>query len=127
MAPARIDTPSTEEDSCFSPVNGHFNGVNGGGDGAHTAPIEDKLEPIVIVGMDLRFPQDATSPEEFWEMLSKGRSAMSPVPETRWDVNAFYHPDPEGQELYVLTSASRRDRVLAGGTPSYHSLANTAL
>jgi hypothetical protein len=95
MAPARIDTPSTEEDSCFSPVNGHFSGVNGDGDGAHTAPIEDKLEPIVIVGMDLRFPQDATSPEEFWEMLSKGRSAMSPVPETRWNVNAFYHPDPE--------------------------------
>jgi hypothetical protein len=68
MAPGiTIPTPSSEEDSCFSPINPHFSGINAHQNGA----INDKLEPIAIVGMDLRFPQDANGPEEFWEMLNK--------------------------------------------------------
>lgn len=50
----------------------------------------DKLDPIAIVGLALRFPQDATSPEAFWQMLLEGRSALTDVPQDRYRVDAFY-------------------------------------
>ena len=53
------------------------------------------MEDIAIVGFSLRFPRDAVSPEAFWKMLSEGRSAATEVPESRFNINAFYHPDPD--------------------------------
>ena len=50
-------------------------------------------EPIAIVGFSMRFPQDATSSQGFWRMLCQGRSAMTEVPENRFNLKAFYHPD----------------------------------
>lgn len=51
------------------------------------------LEPVVIVGFSLKFPEEATSSEAFWEMLDEGRCAMSDFPKDRLDIEAFYHPD----------------------------------
>lgn len=51
---------------------------------------DDKLEPIAIIGLSLRFPQDATSPTGLWDMLMDGRSARSDVPKDRFNVDAFY-------------------------------------
>ena len=53
------------------------------------------MEDIAIVGFSLRFPQDAVSSESFWTMLLQGRSAATEVPESRFNINAFYHPDPD--------------------------------
>lgn len=53
------------------------------------------MEDIAIIGFSLRFPQDAVSPESFWNMLTEGRSAATEVPESRFNINAFYHPDPD--------------------------------
>ena len=53
------------------------------------------MEDIAIIGFSLRFPQDAVSPESFWDMLMEGRSAVTEVPESRFNINAFYHPDPD--------------------------------
>ncbi len=50
-------------------------------------------EPIAIVGIGCRFP-GADGPEEFWRLLSGGADATSDVPADRWDVDAFYNPDP---------------------------------
>lgn len=58
----------------------------------------DKLEPIAVTGFSLKFPQDATSPEGFWQMMLHGRSAMTDVPKDRWNVDAFYHPDSDRQD-----------------------------
>ena len=55
----------------------------------------EKLESIAIVGLALKFPKDATNPENFWQTLIEGRSAMTEVPNDRWNIDAFYHPDPE--------------------------------
>ena len=52
------------------------------------------MEDIAIIGFSLRFPQDAVSAESFWNMLDEGRSAATEVPETRFNIDAFYHPDP---------------------------------
>ena len=53
------------------------------------------MEDIAIIGFSLRFPQDAVSSESFWKMLVEGRSAATEVPEHRFNIDAFYHPDPD--------------------------------
>ena len=62
----------------------------------------DKLEPIAIIGLSLKFPQDATSPALFWKMLMEGRCAMGEVPEDRWNHASFYHPDSERKDAVCL-------------------------
>ena len=56
---------------------------------------EDALEPLAIVGMAFEFPQNATTEESFWDILSKGRSAHTEFPPDRMNVDSFYHPDKD--------------------------------
>jgi myxalamid-type polyketide synthase MxaE and MxaD len=51
-------------------------------------------EPIAIVGLACRLP-GAPNPAAFWELLRRGGDAIGEVPPDRWDVDAFYDPDPE--------------------------------
>ncbi|MGV9970169.1 SDR family NAD(P)-dependent oxidoreductase [Nocardia beijingensis] len=51
-------------------------------------------DPIVIVGMSCRFPGGVRTPEDFWELLWQGRDAITEVPPQRWDIDAYYDPDP---------------------------------
>lgn len=55
----------------------------------------DKFEPLAIIGLDTRFPQEATTTEKLWEFLLRARSAMTRFPPERLNAEAFYHPDPE--------------------------------
>ena len=55
---------------------------------------QDSLEPIAIIGLSIKFPQEATSAEDFWKMLVCGRSALTEVPPDRFNIDAFYHEDP---------------------------------
>lgn len=59
--------------------------------------MEDKLEPIAIIGMSCRFPGDADSIDGFWEVLSKRRSAWSEVPKDRFNAEAYFHPSSDRQ------------------------------
>ncbi|MFN6011015.1 MAG: beta-ketoacyl synthase N-terminal-like domain-containing protein [Microcystis sp.] len=54
-----------------------------------------KNEPIAIIGMGCRFPGGANSPEAFWELLSRGKEAIVPVPSQRWDAEAYYDENPD--------------------------------
>jgi acyl transferase domain-containing protein/acyl carrier protein len=51
-------------------------------------------EPIAVVGMGCRFP-GAANLEQFWELLSSGKDAVTEVPRDRWDVDACYDADPQ--------------------------------
>src|SRR5690349_21490156 len=50
-------------------------------------------EAIAVVGLSCRFP-GADSPQEFWNLLSEGRDAVTEVPSERWDIEEYYDPDP---------------------------------
>jgi phthiocerol/phenolphthiocerol synthesis type-I polyketide synthase B len=41
-------------------------------------------EPIAVIGLGCRFPGGVHGPEEFWQFLSEGRSAVSQMPVDRW-------------------------------------------
>lgn len=51
--------------------------------------------PIAVIGMSCRLPGDASNPHKLWDLCSEGRSAWSVVPAEKFNVDAFYHPDPE--------------------------------
>ncbi len=62
---------------------------------ATVASLErDRNEPIAVTGMACRFP-GAADPAAFWDLLSRGRDAISEVPRDRWDIDAYYDSDPE--------------------------------
>ncbi len=51
--------------------------------------------PIAIIGMGAKFGGTATSPSKLWDMVAERRSAWSPIPKDRFDVNSFYHADKD--------------------------------
>ncbi len=51
------------------------------------------MEDIAIVGIACRFPGGAKDSDTFWQLLREGVDAISVVPASRWDVNAFYDPN----------------------------------
>jgi acyl transferase domain-containing protein len=55
----------------------------------------DKMEPMAIIGMATKFPQEATSNENLWSFLLRARSAYTPFPKDRINADGHYHPDPE--------------------------------
>ncbi|KAK8087553.1 hypothetical protein PG997_002514 [Apiospora hydei] len=54
----------------------------------------DKTTPIVIIGMNLKFPGDAVSAQAFWELVMSARNVSKEIPADRFNIDAFYHPDP---------------------------------
>src|SRR4051812_13484466 len=51
-------------------------------------------EPVAVVGISCRFPGGVNGPEEFWKLLENGTDAVREIPTDRWDVDAYYDPDP---------------------------------
>lgn len=63
------------------------------------------MEDIAIVGLGLRFPGDATSPEELWKVLEGGESQWSEFPKNRLNIDGYYHPGGDRQGSVSFTSA----------------------
>jgi len=50
---------------------------------------------LAIVGMSFRFPGGAASASSYWAFLNSGRSAIRETPRERFDIDAWYSPDPD--------------------------------
>ena len=58
------------------------------------ATEQARTEAIAIVGIGCRFPGGVADPEAYWQLLSSGHNPITEVPSDRWDVYAYYDPDP---------------------------------
>ena len=63
---------------------------------------------IALVGLALRFP-GADDADTFWRLLADGRDAVVEVPRDRFDIDAWYDPNPEtlGQDLRATRGPHR--------------------
>ena len=59
-----------------------------------TFAVETATAPIAVVGIGCRFPGGINGPDEYWDFLANKRSGIREVPADRWNVDAFYSPDP---------------------------------
>jgi acyl transferase domain-containing protein/NADPH:quinone reductase-like Zn-dependent oxidoreductase len=66
-------------------------------------------DPIVIVGLSFRLPTDVSTDEDFWQMLQEGRSASGPVPNQRFSLERYWHPNADRH-------GSVRQMCLSGGS-----------
>jgi acyl transferase domain-containing protein/NADPH:quinone reductase-like Zn-dependent oxidoreductase/NAD(P)-dependent dehydrogenase (short-subunit alcohol dehydrogenase family)/SAM-dependent methyltransferase/acyl carrier protein len=67
-------------------------------------------EPIAVIGMSCRVP-GAANPAEFWELLRDGRDAMGQVPPDRFDIDAYFDPDPAKPGKIAAREAGFIDEV----------------
>lgn len=62
---------------------------------AARAQLEAVAEPIAIIGTACRFPGGANDTQAFWQLLTNGVDAIAQIPSDRWDVEAYYDPNPD--------------------------------
>jgi acyl transferase domain-containing protein/acyl carrier protein len=75
------------------------------------APAGQYSEPVAIVGVGLRFPGGSTCLEEFEEFLRAGGSGIGPLPEDRWDVEAFTARGEDDKGKIRATAGGYLDRI----------------
>ncbi len=68
-------------------------------------------EPIAVVGMACRFPGGCDTPDAYWSLLREGRSGIREVPKDRWDIDAYYDPDPDAKGKIYTRYGGYIDRI----------------
>jgi len=53
-----------------------------------------RSEPLALIGIGCRLPGGVRSMEDYWQLLSNGVDAITPIPASRWDGQSYYDPDP---------------------------------
>lgn len=54
-------------------------------------------DDVAVIGLGVRFPGKATSPEKLWEVLCRGESQWSEFPSDRLNIDGYYHPSGDRQ------------------------------
>ncbi len=67
-------------------------------------------EPIAIIGIGCRLP-GASNPQEFWQLLCDGVDAITEIPKTRWDLDAYYNADPAAPHKMSTRWGGFLDRI----------------
>lgn len=47
----------------------------------------DKVKPIAIIGINLKFPGEAVSPQLFWDLILKARNVSKEIPADRFNID----------------------------------------
>ena len=83
-----------------------------------------EVMPIAIVGMSCRFPGGTNNLQDMRRLCMEGISPWSEIPKTRFNVDAFYHPNAERIDSVssVFTGTSDLPNVLQMNVKSGHFL-----
>lgn len=96
--------PALSNGSTPHDIKANCNQVNGAGSGRPhingEAPSHSQM-PIAICGMALRLPGGVQTPQQYWDFLVEGKDGRIKVPESRYNISAFY--DPSGKPATVPT------------------------
>lgn len=82
-------------------------------------------DPMAIVGLAFRLPSDVASDDEFWSMLQEGRSATGPVPNDRFSLDRYWHPNPDRHGACSTKNAYFLDRDMANFDAPFFSMTST--
>ncbi|MCW7538530.1 SDR family NAD(P)-dependent oxidoreductase [Aquabacterium sp. A7-Y] len=52
-------------------------------------------EPIAIIGVGCRFPGGVANTADYWDLLRHARSGIADMQHERWNMSAWFDPDPE--------------------------------
>ncbi|KAJ3467283.1 hypothetical protein MRS44_004847 [Fusarium solani] len=81
------------------------------------------MDDIAVVGIGLRFPGDASSPEELWKVLERGESQWSEFPKDRLNIDGYYHPGGDRQGSISFRGAHFLNGDFAAFDASFFSVA----
>ncbi len=63
-------------------------------------------DAIAVIGIGCRFPGGVSSPGDFWKIVRDKIDTVTLIPPDRWDVDAFYDPDPTAPgKMYTKSGA----------------------
>lgn len=66
--------------------------------------------PVAVVGIGCRFP-GANGLAQFWQLLSGGRDAITEVPASRYDIDAYHDPRPGTPNRIVSRGGGFLDQI----------------
>ncbi len=61
--------------------------------GEHPLTEQAEFTPLAIIGIGNIFPQ-AENVMQFWQNIRDGVDAITDIPDTHWDTNTLYNPEP---------------------------------
>jgi hypothetical protein len=94
--------PGSTTSSSDAPSTDGYTAITSAHDGERcdefpeVTPI-DIIEPLAIVGLSLKFPEDATDADSFWDMLMSGRNVSTEFPKDRLNIDSFNDPKHDRQ------------------------------
>lgn len=69
-----------------------LDGLPPAGSTANMAPSpHPSFSPIAIVGMGMRLPGGIHDAESYWDLLVNGRTTRTPIPKSRFDMDAWHN------------------------------------
>lgn len=55
--------------------------------------MNQKNEPIAIIGMGCKFPGNGNNPDQFWNSILERKDSITEIPKDRWNINRYYDPN----------------------------------
>ena len=65
---------------------------------------KSNMQPVAVVGISCHFPGSINNLQDFSDFCAKGEEAWSEFPKDRFNIEAWYHPNPEKSESVSLGS-----------------------